>query len=1090
MIAPALIAVCIRLSKAFLGNNINGMLANGNVSGVVAAPGPTPRLRARTTSATTFTPALSSDVAGLPFLGNWLVGANYIPNATTVADVTSTYAVVLRRQSNCSLDEDFFLPAAPTLSESYATSLTGAQDYFHQLAGLTTTPDVFARGCANQVLGLPATSSILLLGVTSAGAAISAVLGNYGLEIVLTNLTANTHTTTLLPNTSLVATFSAASLRNNGSFDLVVPGLTDPTTQQPATAVYLGNGDGTFQTPMYYDVPNPAGNSVTIDDVNGDGYPDIVVLSIQSVKNNNGLVTIGGAVTTLLGNGKGTFTTGPVSTLTWNGGYQAETGDFNNDGKKDLLAGGTVLLGSGNGAFTQGPTNAALAAVNNSGTGTTSVGDLRNSGNLDAVVTGPGSVNIFYGNGDGTFKTGPSYAGLPDDMQTTITDIDGDGNLDIVMGSSTGGIYTSGGQDMPIPMYQILMGRGDGTFVDSPVYNTGVYSSSYGTHQIASADFNGDGLTDVLVLNNSLESGFYVTNSLAMLPGGGKGDLGTAIASPINAANPSMVVAADMNGDGKPDAVVAGGSTVSVLTNQGNGSFAGEQDYSLPASPVSLAVGDFNGDGRMDVAVGVGEGSAPSGVFVLFGQANGTLGTPVQIDSSLFPSGLAAGSLTGDGRTDLVVADQGNANTGGSSNGALHVYLGQANGTFTAAAPPKTTATRYTVDALGSLTRDGKLDLIVAGYVAGTSGNPGTPNVYTLTGNGDGTFQAPVTVALAGTDGVGATSISLADFNGDGNLDVAVGNPADYTEVLLGNGDGTLVDTALALGQRPGAVGAANLVTGGLPELLVGQSVGAQVGSGGLAVFLNTNPWVDKEIIAPAPTITLVANAEGGVTTIAPNTWVEIKGSNLGPAGDTRTWMSSDFAGSQMPTNLDGVSVTVNGVPSYIYYISPTQVNILVPPNAISGSVPVQVSNNGAISASFMVQARADSPSFFVFGGGPYIAATHANGSYIGPTSLYPGLTTPAQPGETIVMYANGFGSTSSTVVSGSETQSGTLSPLPAITIGGVPAKVTFAGLNVTPGEFQFNVIVPSSLGNGDQATIATYNGMTTQAGTLITVQQ
>jgi uncharacterized protein (TIGR03437 family) len=99
-------------------------------------------------------------------------------------------------------------------------------------------------------------------------------------------------------------------------------------------------------------------------------------------------------------------------------------------------------------------------------------------------------------------------------------------------------------------------------------------------------------------------------------------------------------------------------------------------------------------------------------------------------------------------------------------------------------------------------------------------------------------------------------------------------------------------------------------------------------------------------------------------------------------------------------------------------------------------------------------------------------------------------LTTPAQPGETIVMYANGFGSTSSTVVSGSETQSGTLSPLPAITIGGVPAKVTFAGLNVTPGEFQFNVIVPSSLGNGDQATIATYNGMTTQAGTLITVQQ
>jgi len=241
-------------------------------------------------------------------------------------------------------------------------------------------------------------------------------------------------------------------------------------------------------------------------------------------------------------------------------------------------------------------------------------------------------------------------------------------------------------------------------------------------------------------------------------------------------------------------------------------------------------------------------------------------------------------------------------------------------------------------------------------------------------------------------------------------------------------------------------------------------------------------------LVTPTPTVTLVANAEGGVATIAPNSWVEIKGSNLGPAGDTRIWQSSDFVNNQLPTSLDGVSVTVNGQPAYVYYISPMQVNILTPPSAISGSVPVQVSDNGVISASFMVRAQAESPSFFVFGGGPYIAATHANGSYVGPTSLYPGLTTPAQPGETIVMYANGFGSTTP-VVSGSETQSGTLSPMPVITIGGVAATVTFAGL-VAPGEFQFNVVVPPSLANGDQPTMAMYNGLATQAGTLITVQQ
>ncbi len=255
-------------------------------------------------------------------------------------------------------------------------------------------------------------------------------------------------------------------------------------------------------------------------------------------------------------------------------------------------------------------------------------------------------------------------------------------------------------------------------------------------------------------------------------------------------------------------------------------------------------------------------------------------------------------------------------------------------------------------------------------------------------------------------------------------------------------------------------------------------------GAGGSPVGLAPVP-----LTTPTPAVTLVANAEGGAATISPNSWVEIKGSNLAPAGDTRIWQSPDFVNNHLPTSLDGVSVTVNGVPAYVYYISPTQVNILTPPNAISGSVPVQVSDNGVISANFMAQAQAESPSFFVFGGGPYIAATHANGSYLGPTSLYPGLTTPAQSGETIVMYANGFGTTSTPVVSGSETQSGTLSPMPVITIGGMAATVTFAGL-VAPGEFQFNVVVPPSLANGDQLTTAMYNGLTTQVGTIITVQQ
>ena len=235
------------------------------------------------------------------------------------------------------------------------------------------------------------------------------------------------------------------------------------------------------------------------------------------------------------------------------------------------------------------------------------------------------------------------------------------------------------------------------------------------------------------------------------------------------------------------------------------------------------------------------------------------------------------------------------------------------------------------------------------------------------------------------------------------------------------------------------------------------------------------------------PAITLVQNAEGGASTIAPNTWVTLKGSNLAPPGDSRTWQSSDFVNNQMPTQLDGVSVTLNGENAYVYYISPTQINILTPPDMATGTVQVEAATYGGPSASFSAQAQAESPSFFIFGSGPYVAATHADGSLIGPDSLYSGQTTPAQPGETIVIYANGFGPTSTPVVGGLETQSGSLNPLPAITIGGIPATVQFAGL-ISPGLFQFNVVVPASTPAGDNPLTATYNGLKTQSGVLVTV--
>jgi uncharacterized protein (TIGR03437 family) len=235
-----------------------------------------------------------------------------------------------------------------------------------------------------------------------------------------------------------------------------------------------------------------------------------------------------------------------------------------------------------------------------------------------------------------------------------------------------------------------------------------------------------------------------------------------------------------------------------------------------------------------------------------------------------------------------------------------------------------------------------------------------------------------------------------------------------------------------------------------------------------------------------APTITSIGNAFSSTAPIAPNTWVAIKGTNLAPVTDVRTWEASDFLTNQLPTELDGVSVTVNGVSAFVEYISSTQVNILTPPDALSGSVEVQLTRGG--SASIIgVAAQSISPSFFVFDA-THVVATHLTGSLVGPATLYPGLSTPAQPGEEVVVYANGFGATSSPVTSGVETQSGPLPALPAVTIGGAPAMVVFAGL-VSPGLFQFNVVVPTGAANGSNTLTATYNGVSTQAGVVLAVQ-
>jgi uncharacterized protein (TIGR03437 family) len=234
------------------------------------------------------------------------------------------------------------------------------------------------------------------------------------------------------------------------------------------------------------------------------------------------------------------------------------------------------------------------------------------------------------------------------------------------------------------------------------------------------------------------------------------------------------------------------------------------------------------------------------------------------------------------------------------------------------------------------------------------------------------------------------------------------------------------------------------------------------------------------------PVISSVVSATGRRSTIAENTWTEIHGQNL--ASNTRTWQGPDFINNQLPTQLDGVKATVNGKPAFVYYISSQQVNVLTPLDSTTGEVQVQLTNSAGTSNSVQTSLQAGAPGFFQFSGVPYVAATHANGSLIGPASLIPGLTTPAKLGEEIVVYGSGFGQTSPAIVNGSEVQQGKLPSSPKFTIGGSTVKVKFAGV-ISPGLYQFNIVVPENLSVGDHSIEAVYNGFTTQPGALITVK-
>jgi len=332
---------------------------------------------------------------------------------------------------------------------------------------------------------------------------------------------------------SAASSVAVGDLNGDGKPDLVVANASSGTV-----AVFLGNGDGTFQAAVTY--AGGDANGLVIADVNGDGKPDIVVAN--------------GGVGVLLGNGDGTFQ--PVVNYSAGGDSNSvAVADVNRDGKLDIVAtiwcsdqycDGTVsvLLGDGDGTFQPAVTYSSGGAYGES----VAVADVNGDGKPDLLVANlgldTGEVGVLLGNGDGTFQPAVSYSWSGRADSLAVADVNGDGKLDLLLGDW--GKATLG----------VMLGNGDGTFQAAVTYPTGS-SGAIGTRIVAVADVNGDGKPDLLVTTQCGNNNCDNHGTVGVLLGNGDGTFQPGVNFDSGGYGASGIAVADVNGDGLPDLVLA-----------------------------------------------------------------------------------------------------------------------------------------------------------------------------------------------------------------------------------------------------------------------------------------------------------------------------------------------------------------------------------------------------------------------------------------------------------------------------------------------------------------------------------------------------